>query len=138
MDPERKRVLELLAAGKITVDEAADLLDALEGGARGGNSGAAAAQGWTESQREGGHDQHEGPADHEPDFEELRERIRQAVAWALGRVEQELRDLGKRLQRDDWPPHWRMGGDWGRTSGRWHAWHSRRWSSERSEREGSL
>jgi hypothetical protein len=100
MTNARKRVLQMLADGRITVDEADELLLALSGSADGERAGGGAARG-------------RGPGrwpEIEFDIEGLGERIHQTVMRGLERVEQELRELDRRMRREDWPRHWKMGG----------------------------
>lgn len=94
MENARRRVLQMLAEGRITVEEADDLLGALYGQS-GGPRGERGANRW---------------GDIEFDIEGLGERIHQTVMRGLEKVEQELRDLDLRIKREDWPRHWRMGG----------------------------
>jgi hypothetical protein len=97
MENARRRVLQMLAEGRINVEEADELLGALYGQ----SAGAGGAKGERSAYRWG---------DIEFDIEGLGERIHQTVMRGLERVEQELRDLDVRIKREDWPRHWRMGG----------------------------
>lgn len=111
MDEARKRVLELLAEGKISVDDAVQLLDAIEGGRAQAASGAA-----------GSNEKQQRAPTWDFDIEALGQRIQEVLVRAFERVERELRDLDKRLRREDWPRHSKMGGHSGGMAGYWAGW----------------
>jgi hypothetical protein len=111
MEGARKRILQMLSEGRISVDEADELLAAMHAG-----TSSQGKTGDSEGQRS------KGWSDIEFDIDGLGERIHQTVMRGLERVERELRDIDVRMKREDWPRHWKMGGRartgraWSRTS----------------------
>jgi hypothetical protein len=91
----------MLSEGRISVDEADELLAALQSGASAGAARGVGGQSRSADERWGGI---------EFDIDGLGERIHQTVMRGLERVERELRDLDLRMRREDWPRHWKMGG----------------------------